>query len=74
MIKIEKKIPIPSRRQGRNNLYPFASMKVGDSFEVKVNDRTSLGNAARQWAAREKNGFKFTTSAMGDKIRIWRIA
>jgi len=74
MIKIDKKIPIPETRQGRKSLYPFESMKVGDSFEVSVDDRTTLGNSARQWAQRKKNGFKFTTSAVGKKVRIWRVA
>lgn len=73
MIKIDKKIPIPAKRGGRKLIYPFVNMKVGDSFEIKIKDRTAVGNAARQWAQREKNGYKFTTAAIGDKVRIWRI-
>lgn len=73
MIKIDKKVPIPTKRSGRKSIYPFSDMKIGDSFEIKINDRTAVGNAARQWAQREGNGYKFTTSAVGDKVRIWRI-
>lgn len=73
MIKIQKGIPVAPNRRGRKPLYPFSDMRVGDSFEVTTDDRTSVGNSARQWCEREGNGWKFTTSANGKKVRIWRI-
>lgn len=73
MIKIDKKVPLPLRRSGRKSIYPFDSMRVGDSFEVSLTDRPSVTTSAKAWAKRKGNNAKFTTSAVGNKVRIWRI-
>lgn len=66
-IKIDTDVPIPRRR----NKYPWAGMKVGDSFLIpgkciqKVSGLTSAG--ARCF------GGKYTARTVEGGVRIWRI-
>ena len=66
-MKIEKNIPIPRLK------YPFADMKVNDSFAVPADvNRSAIGVAALRYA--RKHSVKFTIRQMPDKtLRCWRI-
>lgn len=78
--KIEKDIKPPEvNKKGvvkKRNKYPFADMKIGDSFvtvEYSAKDWNRLANAARSWARYQGNGYEFTLGKTEDnKIRIWR--
>lgn len=71
--KIESNIPIPGKLHAK---YPFASMKVGDSFYaagcLKPARRSSLSSCCVAFAKRNK--VKFTTRREGDGVRVWRVA
>lgn len=76
--KISKGIPIPpieSTPHMYGNVrrkYPFAEMKVGDSFEVKIASH-NLSAAARSFARRNNLHWKFTVRQFMFYSRIWRI-
>ena len=65
-MKVESGIPIPAK-------YPFAEMKVGDSFAVppKIN-RSAVNVSAMRYG--RKHGMKFTVRRTVDgTLRCWRI-
>ena len=64
--RIEKNVPLPQR-------YPFAQMKVGDSFAVpKGVGRTAVSISALRYS--RKHGGKFTVRLMPDRsLRCWRL-
>ena len=65
-IKIESDIPIPTK-------YPFAQMKVNDSFAVPANTNRSAINVSAMRFGR-KHGMKFTVRRTVDgTLRCWRI-
>tara|TARA_R100001510_G_scaffold57770_1_gene67630 strand:- start:840 stop:1064 length:225 start_codon:yes stop_codon:yes gene_type:complete len=67
---IEKDVPIPSKK----SKYNFDSMDVGESFTIpnKEPEATRLRVAASAYSRRHEE-FKFTTRALGEVLRIWRI-
>lgn len=73
MIKVDRNIPIPPK-EGRPNKYPFESMKIGDSFEVRDVPKTTVLNAANSWAKRHNKKVKFEIRYDKEKriLRIWR--
>lgn len=78
MYQIEKGIEVPAKKilAGRNSVYPFATMEVGDSFFVpqvdgKPKTDGSIRSAARQVA--KKLGFKFTVRRVDGGFRCWRV-
>lgn len=72
MIKVQKNIPIPKTSQGRPAKYPFNTMDVGDSFEVKDAPKNTVLNAAVSWASRHNKKAKFSIRHDNGKTRIWR--
>ena len=52
--------------------YPYESMEVGDSFVVPKEARQKVANAT--YRASKRLGYKFTSKAEGEHLRIWRIA
>lgn len=70
MIKIDKGIPMPTGRVK----YPFAQMKVGDSFAFPIRNRSSVAMSAINYALKH-DGTKFTVSAKrgATEGRCWRI-
>lgn len=68
-MKVDKHVPIPTK-------FPFAKMKVGDSFAVPSNvKRPAVTVAAMRYG--RKHDMKFTvrqTDAKGAAFRCWRIA
>lgn len=78
--KIESGVPMPDKNH-RSAIYPFAQMKVGDSFLYSdvYSQRLQMRaySAARNWKSHSNiEGVKdwvFTTRKVDNTIRIWRI-
>jgi len=71
---IEENVPIPARRMGAPNEYPFGEMTVGQSFHVKGRENFERArNAALGFANRK--GIKFSCRLDEDRDggRIWRV-
>jgi hypothetical protein len=62
------------RSGGRNNIYPWSEMEIGESFFVPGAKQKSLSSIARNWAVRHKPAWVFSCAAEKDGARIWRIA
>ncbi len=71
MIKVQKNIPIPSKK-GRPSKYPFKDMKPGESFEVTDAPKNTVLNAANSWSKRHNKSARFTIRHSEGKTRIWR--
>jgi hypothetical protein len=71
-IKIETGIPLPPRKRGgARTFYPFAGMKVGDSFFL-------AGSASGVEAAASRYGKAHSTRYAARYVdggcRVWRVA
>ena len=86
-ITIDHAIPMPprayggSRGGGRPTKYPWASMKIGDSFAVPFRDGDTAAKAMRRvcvQAAKRRHGFSFAQRALIENgqrvVRTWRTA
>ena len=89
--QVERGVPVPPKspfnsRRGRQEAYPWSTMKVGDSFFVRPADcprrdgktRTVSGlqnllGVVATTATKAGKG-KFTTRQMDGGVRVWRIA
>jgi len=67
-IKIEKKVPLPSR--GRNNYrLVYEQMEPGDSFKIQKNQYQAALMAARRL------GLKITTRKIDEgSLRVWLVS
>ena len=90
MYNVEKSVPIPTRERGGRRgetKYPWADMKIGDSFAVPARGPTktlqqdkaqnSLATSARHWGLLHgSKDFKVTTRLVdeGKFVRCWRVA
>lgn len=73
MIRIQSNIPAPpAKRGGRKPKYPWASMRVGDSFFVQGKSRDQIATTA--YSAGTRYGYKFTVAEVQNGVRIWRTA
>jgi hypothetical protein len=74
LFAVERNVPMPRRGlAGRPSLYPFADMRVGDSFFISTPKRRKQVASAAANFARER-GWKFSVLTMPDKTyRCWRI-
>jgi hypothetical protein len=72
--QIEQNIPMPTKPE--RNGYPFADLKVGDSFVVNMNGKKSwAGVYAAITKAQDKHQIKLTTRLIDEtNRRIWRVA
>jgi hypothetical protein len=71
-IKIEKGLRIPDEKLWRHNRqYPFAEMKIGDSFAVPLVEEAKVRSATSHYAAR--NGVRFRVIKMKDNLRVWKV-
>ena len=76
MYAIEKDVPMPERFQHKPK-YPFAAMKVGDSFLVpgfngaraKIASRLS----ASVYTQQKTDTARFTVSSVQRGVRVWRV-
>ena len=74
-MKIESGIPVPKNKTSKSK-YPFAEMRVGDSFFLEGNpgaQQSVLGSASSFYTKRHP-GMKFTVRREEMGARIWRIA
>jgi hypothetical protein len=73
MMKIDKKIPMPENIgvSGKPR-YPWAEMKVGDSFfTTNAKEISLVQSCSRQ--SKLMNPKKFACRAEKDGVRVWRI-
>ena len=71
-IKIDKNIPLPNKCV-ISNLYPFASMEIGDSIFIPNKKSADIGSYYSNW--RPKRFSSRTVVEHGKRgVRIWRIA
>lgn len=69
--EISSDVPLPITL--RRTRWPWASMKVGDSFLVQdIGDRGSIASAASYYGKRHP-GFKVTIRKVEGGLRVWRI-
>ena len=76
MITIDSDIPVPSpapRPGGKISTYPFAFMKVGDSFALPPEETDRLAAAASKWKMRHP-GWDYMKRTRGTEVRLWRLA
>ena len=66
-IKIETGVPMPARQMK----YPFADLKVGNSFFVKAKDSKSARTQAHTYKVKNP-GWNFATRGVPGGVRIWR--
>ncbi len=72
-IKLQKNIPMPAPK----NKYPFADMKIGDSFFIKDEPGKPATRVVQPAAAHYKridSSFDYRTRQMDGGVRLWRIA
>ena len=69
-ISVERRVPMPALR--RVYAYPYESMAIGDSFTVPKTDRAKVLNA--NYRAGKRLGFKFSSKAEGEYLRVWRVS
>lgn len=74
-IEVMSGVPIPKPQRNRNSKYPFAEMKVGDSFHVD-GDPEKADALLRSVSYRygKENAVKFTVRRTESGARIWRVA
>lgn len=72
MVTVDQtKIEIPAK----NEVYPFGSMEVGQSFFVQTEDTKKFASLRNSATSRGKKlGMKFVTRQMDGGIRVWRVA
>ena len=74
MFKIEKGITKPerSRGPGREAIYPWRSMKVGDSFFVPIGETYKGIRGAASSATQRLAPKRFSARKVEGGIRVWR--
>lgn len=73
MTQIDSGVPLQNYRSKKK--YPFAQMKVGDSFFfVELPEVESAQNAGKGYANRHNAEFKMTRRKVEGGYRLWRIA
>jgi hypothetical protein len=74
-IKVDKGIPIPEPAQGQRSRYPWAELKVGDSFFAPKSTTASAASFRSGIAKHAKQrGMKFTARLVEGGVRVWRVA
>lgn len=73
-IKIEKGLPVPTKRSGPTK-YPFADMTTGDSFFVAGANSSALWGSI--WSYKNRHGGNFTARTVTENgvkgVRVWRV-
>jgi hypothetical protein len=70
-MNIEQGVPIPPSHSSMVR-YPFAEMKVGESFTLPKGQQRKLRVAASHFKGRNP-GWDYVTRIEGDQVRLWRI-
>lgn len=71
---IESNIPAPTSRHSGWSKYPYAQMKVGDSFAVDGASRDLVANSACAFVRRHQKKWRFSVRKTSTGYRCWRIA
>ena len=73
-ISIESNVPIPANATCRQRThYPWAKMKVGDSFQFPITKRHSVSSSASYFASKNP-GFHWRIAAGEEYGRVWRVS
>jgi hypothetical protein len=74
MIKIDKGLPLPTRKygSGRPPKYPWGEMDVGDSFYAPGVRRQSMSGLALR-AQKSLPGKKWAVRTVEGGVRVWRV-
>lgn len=72
-LKIDKNVPMPPPKQGKNHWGFASNMAIGDSFFLpfKTYSKHAAGSF-RNWAGRNLGKLEFQTRSYDDGVRIWR--
>ena len=71
--EIDKGIPIPPPASRRRCKYPFAVMKVGDSFFVPGGKRSTIRSAVHTRRKAHPNE-RWVVRTKDNGVRVWRAA
>lgn len=72
-VKIDKGVAIPlNSAAGRKPKYPWAEMKIGDSFLSEAKGPNALTHVRS--CAQNKTGFRFITRTTPEGVRVWRVS
>lgn len=70
-MNIDHGVAIPINTRAR--VYPFPTMKLGDSFVVPKSERKRATVAASAYKS-QHDGWNYTVRTVGEETRIWRTA
>lgn len=80
-IKVDKGVPVPEKMGRNGTVYPFRTMEIGDSFQVKLADTDAkhLIDLRSRISACGRSALgvgAVVTRTLPDRsgIRVWRIA
>ena len=72
--KVDKNVPMPATGTGgRNEIYPWRVIEIGDSFFVTPDQITPKYVTRRAWQASKLTGRKFITRQVDGGVRVWRV-
>ncbi len=81
MITIEDDIPLPPIVRTHTTFkYPFADMRVGQSFAIPIGEEgvdrleQRLRTATYRYTKQEGGTVRFTVRALDNEVRVWRTA
>lgn len=74
-IKVDKNIPVPSNlvRKGREGIYPYTTMKVGESFLIPKGKELSAKSCAVHQIKNHNLTAQFAFYPTSEGLRCWRI-
>lgn len=77
-VKLDSNIALPDMRRAGRSIYPFAEMKVGQSFFVGESQRNPKSVMTAASAIQKKIESKFVTRTVTENgkagVRVWRTA
>lgn len=80
MPTIDKNVPVPVPARGRPRIYPWATMKPGDSFYLgagtlkrRITLQKSVRATGAQWFRRHRPEYTITSSRDAKGVRFWLV-
>lgn len=75
-VKIEKGVPVPSRRSQHGHVLPWDQMEVGDSFAYPFTKAAMFSSVKYRNSNLivEGSTVRFKASSKNGELRIWRIS
>jgi hypothetical protein len=76
LYKVESNVPLPKKAAspGAPTKYPFADMKVGQSFFVPEKDTSPKNVRASASLAQKRCKARFSVRTMKNGVRVFRVA